>query len=100
MAPEIVAKKEYYGAHVDVWAAGILLYVMLCGTFPFKGLDDKTLYKVIQLGEVKFPAFISTEAKYLIQQILNVNSANRINATQVNVCFLIYSHPLSHRLLT
>lgn len=47
MAPEIVAKKEYYGNAVDIWATGILLYVMLCGTFPFKGIDDKTLFKEI-----------------------------------------------------
>lgn len=31
MAPEIVAKKEYFGQCVDMWAAGIVLYVMLCG---------------------------------------------------------------------
>lgn len=47
MAPEIVAKKEYYGQPVDIWAAGILLYVMLCGTFPFKGIDDISLFKEI-----------------------------------------------------
>lgn len=47
MAPEIVAKKEYLGQPTDIWAAGILLYVMLCGQFPFKGVDDKTLFKKI-----------------------------------------------------
>jgi serine/threonine protein kinase len=38
MAPEIVSKKEYHGDLVDTWALGILLYVMLCGRFPFKGI--------------------------------------------------------------
>jgi serine/threonine protein kinase len=47
MAPEIVAKKEYYGPPVDIWSAGILLYVMLVGHFPFKGTDDKNLYSKI-----------------------------------------------------
>ena len=37
MAPEIVNKKEYSFA-VDIWAAGILLYKMLTGVFPFKGI--------------------------------------------------------------
>ena len=37
MAPEIVTKQEYCGPPVDIWASGILLYVLLCGTFPFKG---------------------------------------------------------------
>ncbi|EAS01448.2 Serine/Threonine kinase domain protein (macronuclear) [Tetrahymena thermophila SB210] len=83
MAPEIVAKKEYYGQPVDIWAAGILLYVMLCGTFPFRGIDDKTLFKEIQRGEAKFPPHVSTGAKYLIQKILNTNNNERINATSI-----------------
>ncbi len=45
MAPEIVSKKGYSGFLVDIWALGILLYVMLCGKFPFKGMDDKSLFK-------------------------------------------------------
>ena len=47
MAPEIVSKKEYYGPPVDVWSAGIVLYLMLVGHFPFKGTDDKHLYQKI-----------------------------------------------------
>ena len=47
MSPELVAKKEYLGGPVDIWAAGVILYVMLCGSFPFKGTDDKTLFKKI-----------------------------------------------------
>ena len=37
MAPELASKKEYYGHLTDIWAAGILLYVMLAGYFPFRG---------------------------------------------------------------
>lgn len=37
MAPEIVEKKEYCGPPADVWATGVLLYALLCGTFPYKG---------------------------------------------------------------
>ena len=31
MAPEIISRKDYYGKPVDVWALGILLYVMISG---------------------------------------------------------------------
>lgn len=37
MAPELVARKSYFGHLVDVWALGVLLFVLLCGHFPFKG---------------------------------------------------------------
>ena len=39
MAPELVAKKDYYGQPVDVWALGVLLYKMLTGYYPFNGED-------------------------------------------------------------
>ena len=40
MAPEIVAKKEYYGPPTDIWSAGIVLYCMVVGHFPFKGKEN------------------------------------------------------------
>lgn len=40
MSPEIVSKIEYVGSKADIWALGILLYVMLQGKFPFKGVSD------------------------------------------------------------
>jgi len=47
MAPEIVWKREYYGPPTDIWAAGVLLYTMLEGIFPFRGSSDWDLYKKI-----------------------------------------------------
>ena len=38
MAPEIVQRKEYCGPPVDVWAVGILQFVLISGRFPFRGI--------------------------------------------------------------
>jgi serine/threonine protein kinase len=37
MAPELIKKHEYDGKQVDMWAIGVLLYVMLTKEFPFRG---------------------------------------------------------------
>ncbi len=47
MAPEIVLKKEHFAQKIDVWACGILLYILICGKFPFKANDEKELYRKI-----------------------------------------------------
>lgn len=44
MAPEIVQKREYDGRQVDMWALGVLLYALLTGTFPFRGISEQDLY--------------------------------------------------------
>lgn len=44
MAPELTQKKEYDGKAVDMWALGVLLFVMLTGNFPFRGQSESELY--------------------------------------------------------
>ena len=44
MAPEIVRKSDYEGKPVDMWALGVLLYVMLTGVNPFRGTSEKDLF--------------------------------------------------------
>jgi serine/threonine protein kinase len=66
MAPEITLKKEYDGRAVDMWALGVLLFVMLTGTFPFKGISESDLYYKIQKGHFNIPDYISKDAKRII----------------------------------
>lgn len=35
MAPELTLRKEYSGAAVDLWSAGVVMYTMLTGKLPF-----------------------------------------------------------------
>ena len=63
MCPEIVMKREYTGPPTDIWATGILLFAMLCGCFPFRGTNDKDLYKKIARGIFDFPDHITGNAR-------------------------------------
>ena len=59
MSPEIVGKSSYLGPASDIWACGIILYVMLTGTVPFKATTEKDLYRKIQKGVYLLPSSLS-----------------------------------------
>lgn len=84
MAPEIVQKKDYSGYATDIWALGIILFVMLSGSFPFKGQNEKDLYGKISRGLFRIPETIPFEAKRLITKILSVDPSKRPSAKDVN----------------
>lgn len=52
MAPEILEGKEYMGNQVDIFALGVLLYIMVVGDYPFleANFNDKA-YKLIMLKD-------------------------------------------------
>jgi serine/threonine protein kinase len=81
MCPEIVMKREYLGPPTDIWASGILLYAMLCGAFPFRGVTDKELYKKISRGQFIYPEHVSPEAQAFINKMITVNPSSRRTAT-------------------
>lgn len=84
MPPEIVNKKKYSGFCADMWSLGILVYVLLNGSFPFKGANERDLYKKISKGEFKFKnLIISSEAKVLISSLLRLDPLQRPTANDV-----------------
>ena len=68
-----------------MWALGVLLFVMLTGTFPFRGNSESELYARIQRGNFTVPDYLSREAKKVISALLEVNSKKRITAREVSV---------------
>jgi len=83
MSPEIIMRKDHYGQFSDIWALGILLYVMICGVYPYKGKNEKELFEKIKQGELNFPENISENAKSLITKCLNPAAEKRPTAEEI-----------------
>jgi serine/threonine protein kinase len=83
MCPEIVSKTPYYGHHADIWALGILFYTLHAGDYPFRGSNDRELYKKIQKGTYSIPNNIPKSVANLIRQMLMISPLQRITADQV-----------------
>ncbi|XP_057563584.1 serine/threonine-protein kinase DCLK1 isoform X2 [Hippopotamus amphibius kiboko] len=88
VAPEIIAETGY-GLKVDIWAAGVITYILLCGFPPFRGSgdDQEVLFDQILMGQVDFPSpywdNVSDSAKELISMMLLVDVDQRFSAVQV-----------------
>ena len=83
MAPEIIMKKEYDGQKADMWSLGILLYKLFCADFPFKGKDEKDLYRHIIKGKYKIKEYVPDFIKIIIDKILRPKPYQRINCDQI-----------------
>lgn len=78
----------------DIWACGVLLYIMLCGSFPFtspnalsrmshKSCYQDSLYSLIQDDKRMFPSSLSAACVDLLRQLLNPNPQKRITISGI-----------------
>jgi serine/threonine protein kinase len=74
--PEVI-QKNFYNHTCDIWSAGILLYYMVSGQFPFVG-NETTIFQKILSAEPLYPASFSPELINLLSSMLCKNPANRI----------------------
>ena len=84
IAPEVLNKN--YNEKCDIWSAGVVLYVMLTGKFPFVGQTSQKLFESIKTGKYRTEGkeweAISLEAKELIGKMLELDKNKRISASE------------------
>ncbi|CAI0549448.1 unnamed protein product [Linum tenue] len=102
MAPEVL--KRNYGPEVDVWSAGVILYILLCGVPPFWAESEQGVALAILRGNLDFKREpwpqISESARSLVRQMLDPDPSNRLTAQQVlGMSSLNYSNKDSFRVL-
>ncbi|KAL2239923.1 UNVERIFIED_CONTAM: Calcium-dependent protein kinase 8 [Sesamum indicum] len=85
MAPEVL--KRNYGPEIDVWSAGVILYILLCGVPPFwaeteQGVAQAIIRSVIDFKRDPWPR-VSDNAKDLVKKMLDPDPSRRLTAHQV-----------------
>uniref|UniRef100_A0A8K9WL40 calcium/calmodulin-dependent protein kinase n=1 Tax=Oncorhynchus mykiss TaxID=8022 RepID=A0A8K9WL40_ONCMY len=85
LSPEVL-RKDPYGKPVDMWACGVILYILLVGYPPFWDEDQHRLYQQIKAGAYDFPSpewdTVTPDAKDLINKMLTINPAKRITTAE------------------
>ena len=67
-----------------MWALGVLLFAMLTGSFPFRGISETDMYYKIQRGMFKVPEIVGKDARRIICRLLEVDTKRRMTAKEVN----------------
>ncbi|KAK9205991.1 hypothetical protein WN943_016262 [Citrus x changshan-huyou] len=88
MAPEVLRRN--YGPEIDVWSAGVIIYILLCGVPPFWAGNAETeegIAHAIIRGKIDFERDpwpkVSKEAKELVKNMLDPNPYNRLTLEEV-----------------
>ncbi|KAK8963606.1 Calcium-dependent protein kinase 30 [Platanthera guangdongensis] len=85
MAPEVL--KRNYGPEIDVWSAGVMLYILLCGVPPFWAESEQGVARAILKGEIDFQRDpwprVSDSAKSLVTRMLEPDPKRRLTAQEL-----------------
>lgn len=85
MAPEVL--KRNYGPEVDIWSAGVILYILLCGVPPFwaeteQGVAQAIIRSIVDFKRDPWPK-VSDNAKDLVRKMLDPDPRRRLTAQEV-----------------
>ena len=86
VAPEVLLEKRFYGTSCDMWAVGVIVYVLLCAAPPFFGRTEEEINRRVKGAQYRFPdkfwSHVSDAAKDFIRRLLVVDPARRMKAAE------------------
>lgn len=83
VAPEVLGRKGYDAAKVDVWSCGVILFVLMAGYLPFQDQNIMVMYKKIYRGEFRVPRWFSPELTRLLTRLLDINPMTRVTIPEI-----------------
>lgn len=83
VAPEVLGRKGYEAAKVDIWSCGIILFVLMAGYLPFHDQNIMVMYKKIYKGEFRCPRWFSPELTRLLKRLLDINPETRVTIPEI-----------------
>ncbi|XP_027191613.1 CBL-interacting serine/threonine-protein kinase 12-like [Cicer arietinum] len=83
VAPEVLGRKGYDGAKVDIWSCGVVLFVLMAGYLPFHDGNVMAMYKKIYKGEFRCPRWFSPELTTLLTRLLDIKPKTRISIPEI-----------------
>ncbi|XP_009795417.1 CBL-interacting serine/threonine-protein kinase 12-like [Nicotiana sylvestris] len=83
VAPEVLGRKGYDGAKVDIWSCGVILFVLMAGYLPFHDQNVMAMYKKIYKGEFRCPRWFSSELARFLTRLLDTNPERRITIPEI-----------------
>lgn len=80
LSPEALTSHGMFDSHIaDVWACGVVLFVMLTGQHPFSAETDRETWRSIASGQFRVPSTVSDCARDLTQKLLAAEPIHRIS---------------------
>ncbi|KAG9510925.1 Protein kinase C epsilon type, partial [Fragariocoptes setiger] len=93
ISPEVLMEQEY-GASVDWWALGVLMYEMMAGQPPFEAENEDDLFESILREDVLYPVWLSGEAVAILKAFMMKNPTQRLGCVpELGGEQAILSHP-------
>ena len=81
--PEIVDKRGYIGQKADLWSLGVLVYKIYCADFPFKGRNEKELYKAIKRSDYYIIDYVPNNVKKVIKGLIEYDPNKRLTCKEI-----------------